>query len=69
MWNDYSDALRDLLPFAQFKKREKYGGVLHFVKLQAKAYNFTKSSTSPCIFSRLSNYVNDTELRKASNIK
>ena len=38
MWNDYSDALRDLLPFAQFKKREKYGGVLHFVKLQAKAY-------------------------------
>ena len=30
------DALRDLVPFVQFKKRENtYGGVLLLVKLQA----------------------------------
>ena len=40
------DALRDLVPFLQFKKRENaLGGVLPLVKLQASAYNFTKSHT------------------------
>ena len=34
------DALRDLVPFIQFKKREKHpGGVLLLVKLQAEASN------------------------------
>ena len=38
-----SDALRDLLPFVQFKKRE-----LFLVKLKG-ACNFTKSNTPPCV--------------------
>ena len=37
------DVLRDLVPFAQFKKRENtHGGALLLVKLQTKACNFTK---------------------------
>ena len=28
MNTDWSDVLRDLVPFVQFKKREKHGGVL-----------------------------------------
>ena len=43
------DALRDLVPFVQFKKREKHGGVLLLVKLQAFC-NFTKSNTPPWVF-------------------
>ena len=32
------DALRDLVPFAQFKKRENtHGGALRLVKFQAKS--------------------------------
>ena len=44
-------ALRDLVPWAQFKNREKHPrrSVL-LVKLQAKAYNFTKSNTPPWVF-------------------
>ena len=30
-----TDVLRDLVLFAQFKKREKHGGLLLLVKLQA----------------------------------
>ena len=42
------DALRDLIPFVQFKKRENtHGGVLLLVKVQASACNFTKSNTPP----------------------
>ena len=49
---DYSktirDALRDLVPFVQFKNvkniRER---VLLLAKLQTSAYNFTKSNTPP----------------------
>ena len=45
------DALRDLVPFVQFKKREStHGGVLILVKLQTSACNFTKSNTSPWVF-------------------
>ena len=40
------DALHDLVPFLQFKKRENaLGGVLPLVNLQASACNFTKSHT------------------------
>ena len=50
-----------------------YGGVLHLVKLQAKAYKLKpttllKVALLRAFFSRLSNYVNGSELRKASNI-
>ena len=44
------DPLHDMLPFVQFKKREKHGGMLLLVKLQAKACNFTKSNTLPWVF-------------------
>ena len=47
----YNDALHDLIPFVQFKKREihPWRGDL-FVKLQALSYNFTKSTTPPRVF-------------------
>ena len=46
------DALRNLVLFAQFKKRENtHKGVLLLVKLRAKACNFTKSNTPPWVFS------------------
>ena len=45
------DVLRDLVPFAQFKKRENtHGGALLLVKLQTKACNFTKSNTTSWMF-------------------
>ena len=41
------DALRDFVPFVQFKKRENtHGGVL----LLAEACNFAKSKTPPWLF-------------------
>ena len=41
------DALCDLVPFVQFKKREKkpHGGVLLLIKLQDLACKYTKSNT------------------------
>ena len=43
------DALRNLVPFVQFKKQEStYGGVLLLLKLQVLACNFTESNTPPC---------------------
>ena len=45
------DVLRDLVPCAQFEKREKLlGRVLLLVKLQAEACDFTKSNTAPWMF-------------------
>ena len=45
------DALRDLVTFVQFKKRENtHGGVLRLVVLQAEACDFTKSNTPPWFF-------------------
>ena len=41
------DALHDLVPFGKFKKREKHSLILLLVKLQASAYNLTKSNASP----------------------
>ena len=63
-------ALRDLVPFLQFKKREKntHGRVLLLVKLQAEACNFTKSNTPPWVFFTFLNCTNGTTGRKASNI-
>ena len=45
------DALRDLVPFVKFKKREKHPGRNDTLeKLQAEAYNFIRSITSPWEF-------------------
>ena len=45
------DALRDLVPFLQFKERENtHGAVILSVKLQAEACNFTKNITPPWVF-------------------
>ena len=45
------DALRDLVLFVQFKKRENtHRWMLLLVKLQAKACNFTKSNILPRVF-------------------
>ena len=42
------DALRNLVPFVEFKNvKNTHGGVLLLAKLQAKIYNFTKSNTPP----------------------
>ena len=42
------DALRDLVPFLNFKKRENtHRGVMFFAELQAEAYDFTKSIFPP----------------------
>ena len=49
---DIWDALRDLVPFLYNFKNMKniHGGMLLLVKLQAKAYNFTKNNTLPLVF-------------------
>ena len=64
------DALRDWVSFALFKKREKQSWRnVTLVKLQGKAYNFDKSSTTPWIFfSRFLNCGSGTKSRKASHV-
>ena len=59
------DALCDVIPFAQFKKRENIiGGRSLLVKSQALACNFTKSNTTSC-FSHFLNCANSTKLSNA----
>ena len=50
--NDYiCDALRDFVPFIQFKNMKKtHRGVLLLVKLQAKGRDFSESNTPPLVF-------------------
>ena len=48
--------------------KNTHGGVLLLVKLQTEACNFTKSNTSPFVFSRFLNCTNDTKSRNASQI-
>ena len=60
------DALRNFLPFAQFKKREhswRSGGVLLLLKLQA-----CKETQLQRRFSRFLNCRNGTKSRKTSHI-
>ena len=53
------DALRNLVPFVQFKKREKYSKkVIFVVKLETKACSFTKSNTSSRVFFTFNCYKN-----------
>ena len=69
-------ALRDLVPCAQFKEREKHpfrsvtfskvAGLL--AKLQVEARNFTKSTLLRGCFSRFLNCRNGTKSRKAPHI-
>ena len=61
------DALRNLVAFAQFKKRENiHGGVLLLVKLQA---TLLKVTLLIGCFSRFLNCTNGTKSRNASHIK
>ena len=47
----YGGALRNFVPFVQYKKREKHPWrMLILVKLQASACNFTKINTPPWVF-------------------
>ena len=68
------DALRDLVPFVQFKKREKRPwrrvtfSKAYFKQVYFKftLSNFTKSNTPPWVF--FTNCTNGTKLRKTSYI-
>ena len=48
--------------------RNTHGGLLHLVKLQPLACNFTKSDNPPWVLSRFLNGKNDTRSRNASDI-
>ena len=60
------DALQDLIPFVQFKKREKHPW------RNVTFCNFNKSNTPPWLFFTLLNTflncINGTKLRKTSHI-
>ena len=64
------DALRDLVPFVQFKKLEcTHEGVLLLVKLQAKSFTtLLKVTLLHGCFSRFLNCTNGTKSRKTSHI-
>ena len=59
------DALRDLVPWAQFKKREKHPW--RSVTF-SEACNFTKSNTPPWVFFTFLNCTNGTKSRKAPHM-
>ena len=62
-------ALRDLVPFVQFKKREKHRRrSVTFSKLWAESSDFAKSKLVHECFSRFLNCKNGTKLHKASHI-
>ena len=64
------DALRDLVPFVQFKKLEyTHEGVLLLVKLHAKSFTtLLKVTLLHGCFSRFLNCTNGTKSRKTSHI-
>ena len=66
------DALCDLVPFVQFKKREKHPWrSVNFSKvagLKLKACNFTKSDTPPWVFFTFLNCAHGTKSRNAPHI-
>ena len=49
--------------------KNTHEGVLHLVKLQAKACNFTKSNTPSWVFFTFLNYTNGTKSRNASYLE
>ena len=58
--------LRDLVPFAQYKKREKKP--MEECQVQAEACNFTKINTPPWMFFTFLNCTNGTKSRNAPYI-
>ena len=82
-WSDICGALRDLVLFVQFKKRENtHEGALLVVKLQASSCFFTKSNTPPWVLfftffklyqwyqiAQLITYVGESFLRKLLTAK
>ena len=58
------DALRDLVPFVQFKKREKHP----WRSITFKPVTFLKVTLLYGCFLRLLNYTNGTKSRKASHM-
>ena len=67
--NRIFDVLSNLVPFVQFKKREKHPwGSATFRKVTTKSNNTSKSKTPPWVFSRFLNCENATKSRKASYI-
>ena len=64
------DALRDLVSFVQFKKRENtHGGVLLLVKLEeAKSATLLKVTLLHGCFAHFLNYKNGTKTRKTSDM-
>ena len=69
------DAFRNLTSFVQYKKHEytQQRGLLLLVNLQAKSLqlhqNFTKSNTSPWIFSRFWNCTHGTNFTNCTNFR
>ena len=63
-------ALRDLVLFVQFKKRDKQPckSITFNIKLQGEACKFTKINTPAWLFSRFLSRANGTKLHKASYI-
>ena len=63
------DVLGDLVPFVQFKKREKHPcRSVALVKLQTEACNFTNSNIPPWVFSCFLDCTMGTKSRNASHI-
>ena len=60
------DVLRDLVPFAQLRKREKHPWRSATF---SNASNFTKSNTPPWVFFTFLKLTNDTKSRNALHIK
>ena len=65
-WCTICDSLCNLVPFVQFKKREKHPWrKVTFIKV---AGNFTKSSNPPWVFSRFLNCTNGTKSCNTSHL-
>ena len=59
--------MRNLVPFVQFKKREKHPW-MSFIFSRTEAYNFIESKTPPWVFFKFLNCTNDIKLRNLSHI-
>ena len=64
---DICNALRNSVPFLQFKKREKHPW--RSVTCSKVAGFFTKSNTPPWVFFTFLKFLNGTKLRKVSHVK
>ena len=62
------DALRDLVPFVQFKKREMHPWMSFTFSKVTGFYNFTQTNTPPWVFYTFLNCTNGSKSLKASHI-